>query len=110
MALRFQQLHFFQKLGRTASVGELVVDSGMIVWAYHSDCQENLFGAVLANEPSWQEMRAMGVGFWFTNTTQLRSRVMFPAFIIIFLVPCTILGKWLNLLNSNRKGLSSLPE
>ena len=85
VALRFQQIHFFQRLGRTASVRELDVDSGMVVWAYHSDCQENLFGAVLPNEPSWQEMRAMGVGFWFTNTTQLRARVMFRAIISLFL-------------------------
>lgn len=73
--LRFQQLHFFRRFGRSPSINELVVDSRMIVWAYHSGCQENLFGAFLPNEPSWQEMRAVGVGFWFTNTTQLRTRM-----------------------------------
>ncbi|PRQ58513.1 putative transcription factor WD40-like family [Rosa chinensis] len=75
IALRFQQLHFVRKFGRSVSVEELVVDSKLIGWAYHSDCQENLFGSFLPNEPSWQEMRNLGVGFWFTNTAQLRSRM-----------------------------------
>lgn len=71
-------------IGRSASVKELVIDSRLIVWAYHSDSQENLFGSFLPNEPTWQEMRAIGVGYWFTNTTQLRARVIN---IIIILVP-----------------------
>ncbi|BFG22185.1 hypothetical protein CerSpe_084590 [Prunus speciosa] len=75
VALRFQQLHSFRKHGRLASVEELVVDSKLIGWAYHSDCQENLFGSFLPNDPSWQEMRNLGIGFWFTNTAQLRSRM-----------------------------------
>lgn len=57
------------------SVGELVVDSGLIGWAFHSDCQENLFNSLLPNEPSWHEMRNIGVGFWYTNATQLRLKV-----------------------------------
>lgn len=87
MALRFQQLHFFRRLGRSASMQDLVIDSRLIVWAYHSECQENLFGAVLPHEPTWQEMRAMGVGFWFTNTIQLRARVIYRASRVIFLTP-----------------------
>lgn len=76
VGLRFQQLHFFRKSGRSASMEELVIDSKLLGWAYHSDCQENLFGSFLPNDPSWQEMRNLGVGFWFTNTAQLRSRVI----------------------------------
>ncbi|KAK4849046.1 hypothetical protein QYF36_020205 [Acer negundo] len=75
VALRFQQLHFFRKSGRLASVEELVVDSRLIGWAFHSDCQETLFSSFLSNEPSWPEMRALGVGLWFTNETQLRIRM-----------------------------------
>ncbi|KAK9279962.1 hypothetical protein L1049_013646 [Liquidambar formosana] len=75
VGVRFQQLYFHRRFGRLASMEELVTDSGLIGWAFHSDCQENLFGSVLPNEPSWQEMRSMGVGFWFTNTTQLRTRM-----------------------------------
>ncbi|XVF33142.1 hypothetical protein REPUB_Repub17cG0142900 [Reevesia pubescens] len=74
VTLRFQQLLFSQRFGRSASLEELVVDSGLIVWAFHSDCQETLFGSVLPNEPSWQEMQTLGVGFWFTNATLLRTR------------------------------------
>lgn len=75
VAVRFQQLYFHRRFGRSASTEQLVVDSGLIGWAFQSDCQEILFGSVLSNESSWQEMRAMGVGFWFTNTTQLRTKM-----------------------------------
>lgn len=77
VALRYQQLHFLRRFGRPATVEELVINSDLIVWAYHSDCKENLFGFVLPNEPSWQEMRKLGIGFWFTNAVQLRTKVIF---------------------------------
>lgn len=87
MALRFQQLHFSRRFGRLASVEELMVESRLIGWAVHSDCQETLFGSLLTNEPSWPEMRALGVGFWFANMTQLRIRVTLGAiyFLLIYL-------------------------
>ncbi|KAJ7951329.1 Transducin family protein/WD-40 repeat protein [Quillaja saponaria] len=75
VTVRFQQLLFLRKFGRVASVEELRVDSRLIVWAYHSDCQENLFSSIIANEPSWQELRSLGIGFWFTNVPQLRTRI-----------------------------------
>ncbi|KAL5540048.1 hypothetical protein UlMin_042821 [Ulmus minor] len=75
VAFRFRQLYFFRRFSRPATVEELVTDSSLIIWAYHSDCQENLFGSVLPNEPSWPEMRKLGVGFWFTNTAQLRTKM-----------------------------------
>lgn len=75
VALRYQQLHFLRRFGRQATVEELVINSGLIVWAYHSDCQDNLFAFVLPNEPSWQEMRKLGIGLWFTNAAQLRTKV-----------------------------------
>ncbi|KAA8520765.1 hypothetical protein F0562_014963 [Nyssa sinensis] len=75
VAIRFQQLFFVQRCGRLPSMGELVVDSGLIGWAFHSDCQENLFNSLLPNEPSWQDMRNMGVGFWYTNVTHLRLKM-----------------------------------
>lgn len=80
MAVRFQQLHFFEKSGQLASAEELVVDSRLIGWAFHSDCQETLLGSFLSNEPSWPDMRALGVGFWFTNDSQLRARVSLQSF------------------------------
>lgn len=54
---------------------ELVVSSGLIGWAFHSDCHDNLFNSLPSTEPSWEEMRSMGVGFWYTNVSQLRVKV-----------------------------------
>lgn len=75
IALRFQQLQFLRRDSRSASLEELAIDSRLIGWAYHSDCQEILLDSVSSNEPTWQEMRSLGVGIWFTNTTQLRIRM-----------------------------------
>jgi hypothetical protein len=77
VALRFQQLLFQRKFGRAGSVEEMFINSRLFVWAYHSDSVENLFGSVIPNEPSWQEMRALGMGFWYASIPQLRARVMF---------------------------------
>lgn len=54
---------------------EFVVSSGLIGWAFHSDCHDNLFDSLLSTEPSWEEMCSMGVGFWYTNASQLRIKV-----------------------------------
>uniref|UniRef100_A0A1D1XGP0 DmX-like protein 1 n=1 Tax=Anthurium amnicola TaxID=1678845 RepID=A0A1D1XGP0_9ARAE len=75
VSVRFQHLHFLRKFGRSPSVEETVVDSSMIAWAFQSDCQDNLVSSLLSAEPSWIEMQNIGVGFWFTNATQLRSRM-----------------------------------
>lgn len=75
VALRFQQLHFQRKFARAASIEEMIINSRLFVWAYHSDCVGNLFGSVIPNEPSWQEMRALGMGFWYANIPQLRARM-----------------------------------
>lgn len=57
-------------------VEELDVSSELIGWAFHSDCHENLFNSLLSAEPSWEEMRSIGVGFWYSNVTQLRLKVL----------------------------------
>ncbi|KAK7349415.1 hypothetical protein VNO77_06766 [Canavalia gladiata] len=75
VALRFQQLLFLRKFARAASFEDLLVNARLFVWAYHSDCVENLFGSVIPNEPSWQEMRALGMGFWYVDIPQLRARM-----------------------------------
>ncbi|PWA57155.1 transducin family protein / WD-40 repeat family protein [Artemisia annua] len=75
VAVRFQQLYCVRRLGKLPSVGELVIDSSLIAWAFHSDCQESLFESLLNNESSWQDMRSMGVGFWYTNKSQLRVKM-----------------------------------
>ncbi|KAI5422049.1 uncharacterized protein LOC127076092 isoform X1 [Lathyrus oleraceus] len=75
VALRFKQLLFQRKFARAASTEEMIINSRMFVWAYHSDCVENLFGSVIPNEPSWQQMRALGMGFWYSSIPQLRARM-----------------------------------
>lgn len=77
MAVRYQQLQFFQEVGRVPSVEELVIDSETVCWAFHSDCQESLLSTFLPIESSWKELQVMGVGLWFNNVTQLRTRVSY---------------------------------
>lgn len=75
VAVKYQQRYFAFRFGTSPLVGELVVPSELIGWAFHSECQENLFNSLLPNEATWEEMRDMGVGFWYTNTTSLRTKV-----------------------------------
>lgn len=77
VTLRFKQLFLARISGKTASLEELDIDSSMIGWAFHSESQENLSGSLLPNEASWQQMRSLGFGFWYSNVAQLRSRVSF---------------------------------
>lgn len=76
VAVRFQQLYCVRRLGRPPSKGDLVINSSLIAWAFQSDCQESLFESLLNNDSSWDEMRTMGVGFWYTNQAQLRVKVL----------------------------------
>ncbi|PKA53341.1 hypothetical protein AXF42_Ash010071 [Apostasia shenzhenica] len=75
VTMRFQHLHFLRKMGRVAAVEELAVDSRIVAWAFHSDCQDSLSNSILSTDPSWLEMRSFGMGFWFTNVLQLRPRI-----------------------------------
>lgn len=68
------------------------INSRLFVWAYHSDSVENLFGSVIPKEPSWQEMRALGMGFWYASIPQLRARVMLGPFCIFHSSSCSIQG------------------
>ncbi|KAG7575146.1 WD40 repeat [Arabidopsis suecica] len=75
VTLRFKQLFLARSSGKTASLEELHIDSSMIGWAFQSESQENLSGSLLPNEASWQQMRSLGFGFWYSNVAQLRSRM-----------------------------------
>ncbi|PIN24548.1 RAVE (regulator of V-ATPase assembly) complex subunit RAV1/DMX protein, WD repeat superfamily [Handroanthus impetiginosus] len=75
VAVRFQQQYFAQRFNRLPLVEELVVSSDLIGWAFHSDCHDNLLDSLLSTEPSWEEMRSMSVGFWYTNVAQLRVKM-----------------------------------
>ncbi|MFS8022244.1 putative transcription factor WD40-like family [Helianthus anomalus] len=75
VAVRFQQLYCARRVGKLPLVGELTIDSALIAWAFHSDCQDSLFDSFLNNDSSWQEMRKMGFGYWYTNKSQLRVKM-----------------------------------
>ncbi|KAL8160052.1 hypothetical protein V2J09_001589 [Rumex salicifolius] len=74
-SVRLQQLICLRRLGRMPSTAEIDVNSRLIAWAFHSDCQDNLFNAVLPPEPSWRDMQSMGFGYWFTNAVQIRAKM-----------------------------------
>ncbi|XP_010695486.2 uncharacterized protein LOC104908039 isoform X2 [Beta vulgaris subsp. vulgaris] len=74
-AIRIQQLDFRRRYNKTPSIEELVVNSRLMVWAFHSDCQAILFSTILPTEPTWEDMRKLGVGFWFTNLADLRAKM-----------------------------------
>ncbi|CAN8284476.1 unnamed protein product [Cochlearia groenlandica] len=75
VTLRFKQLYLARSSGKTASLEELDIDSSMIGWVFHSESQENLAASLLPNESSWQQMRSLGFGYWYSDATQLRSRM-----------------------------------
>lgn len=52
-----------------------MMESRVLAWAYHSDCQDILLDLCLSDGSSWPEMQTLGVGFWFTNIVSLRSRM-----------------------------------
>ncbi|XP_029115252.1 dmX-like protein 1 isoform X2 [Scleropages formosus] len=44
-------------------------------WAFHSEAEEellNMLPALQKGEPTWPELRAMGVGWWLRSTSKLR--------------------------------------
>lgn len=54
---------------------DLPVNSRLAAWAFQSDYQDDLLNSVLSSDPSWVDMRNLGVGLWYTNASQLRTRV-----------------------------------
>lgn len=75
MLVCFWRLHFRRTMGRVAAIGEMMMESRVLAWAYHSDCQDILLDLCLSDGSSWPEMQTLGVGFWFTNIVSLRSRM-----------------------------------
>ncbi|KAL4205536.1 hypothetical protein AMTRI_Chr01g115070 [Amborella trichopoda] len=53
----------------------LLYVSKLMAWALQSDSQDDLCNSLLSNEPCWQEMRNLGLGFWLTSGTSLRARM-----------------------------------
>jgi len=74
VAVQFRQLHALRRSGYSSS-SEGFLDSSSIAWAFQSDCQDDLLNSVLPLEPTWSEMQKLGIGLWYTNVSQLRTRV-----------------------------------
>jgi hypothetical protein len=51
------------------------LSSSHFAWAFHSVAEEellNMLPAMQKNDPTWSELRAMGVGWWVRNALLLR--------------------------------------
>lgn len=75
IALQFQRLYVLRRSGDSSSAEGCHVDSASIAWAFQSDCQDDLLDSVLPAESTWLEMQNLGMGLWYTNVSQLRTRV-----------------------------------
>lgn len=45
------------------------------IWAFHSEAEEellNMLPCMQKGEPTWPELKAMGVGWWLRSTNKLR--------------------------------------
>ncbi|EPS66383.1 hypothetical protein M569_08385, partial [Genlisea aurea] len=75
VATKLRNLYYAQISNQSIQAKEMFVSSALINWAFHSDCHDVLFNSVLSKESSWEEMRRMGVGFWYTNVAELRVKI-----------------------------------
>ncbi|XP_042377288.1 uncharacterized protein LOC121970563 isoform X1 [Zingiber officinale] len=74
VSVRFQYLYSMRRSGGVVAE-DLPVNSRLAAWAFQSDCQDDLLNSVLSSDPSWVDMRNLGVGLWYTNASQLRTRM-----------------------------------
>ncbi|CAM0881371.1 unnamed protein product [Alopecurus aequalis] len=75
IAVQFQRLYVSRSSGDSSSAEGCHVDSASIAWAFQSDCQDDLLNYVLPAESTWLEMQNLGIGLWYTNVSQLRTRM-----------------------------------
>ena len=54
------------------------MDSEALAWALQSDTKETLLDVCASEQALWPELRALGVGFWFTDAVPLRKKVCVP--------------------------------
>ncbi|XP_015699102.1 uncharacterized protein LOC102707069 [Oryza brachyantha] len=73
--VQFQRMYALRGSGDPSSAEAFHVDSTSIAWALQSECQDDLLNSVLPAEPTWAEMRNLGVGLWYTNVSQLRTKM-----------------------------------
>uniref|UniRef100_A0A3P9AEL0 RAVE complex protein Rav1 C-terminal domain-containing protein n=1 Tax=Esox lucius TaxID=8010 RepID=A0A3P9AEL0_ESOLU len=74
-AHRGQLLHQGRKHNKESLWGHFRLSTGHYVWAFHSEAEEellNMLPAMQKGDPTWPELRAMGVGWWLRSTNKLR--------------------------------------
>ncbi|CAH1797131.1 unnamed protein product [Owenia fusiformis] len=62
-------------LAQRANLQKEGLGSATIVWAFHSEAEEELLGmipSVAKGEPTWKELSQFGVGWWVRNDNTLR--------------------------------------
>nr|XP_044990389.1 dmX-like protein 1 isoform X2 [Jaculus jaculus] len=73
------RLHTFLTTSLPAYRAQLLhqgLSTGHFAWAFHSVAEEellNMLPAMQKDDPTWSELRAMGVGWWVRNTCILRK-------------------------------------
>ncbi|XP_008845239.1 dmX-like protein 1 isoform X5 [Nannospalax galili] len=73
------RLHTFLTTSLPAYRAQLLhqgLSTGHFAWAFHSVAEEellNMLPAMQKDDPTWSELRAMGVGWWVRNTRILRK-------------------------------------
>ncbi|XP_073077689.1 dmX-like protein 1 isoform X9 [Manis javanica] len=76
---RAQLLHqgdFGSKLLKRSKANRRGLSTSHFAWAFHSVAEEellNMLPAMQKDDPTWSELRAMGVGWWVRNTRILRK-------------------------------------
>ncbi|MCO5603439.1 hypothetical protein L7F22_057589 [Adiantum nelumboides] len=74
--LAVQLSHCRQSKGeKFVGIEDLCLDTKAMAWALQSECKDTLLDLCLGSDTSWSAMRALGTGFWLTDTSQLRSRM-----------------------------------
>lgn len=65
------------------------MESKAMAWALQSDAKETLLDVCASQQSMWPEIRALGVGFWFTDAVPLRKKVRGAPILILILLIAT---------------------
>ncbi|KAJ4797154.1 transducin family protein / WD-40 repeat family protein [Rhynchospora pubera] len=75
VSVQFQRRYLAQKFNRSVNEQDWHVGSALIAWAFQSACKDDLLSSTLSSEPTWSEMKALGIGFWYNDVAQLRAKM-----------------------------------
>lgn len=75
LAYRYNSLLASQSVGQKGDIRGSQVDSEALAWALQSDTKETLLDICASEQSLWPELRALGVGFWFTDAVPLKKKM-----------------------------------